>query len=321
MAVVPFLLGPTAVGKTDVSLLIARDLPVEIVSADSRQIYRYLDIGTAKPGRAALKLVRHHFIDDLSPEEYYSAGLFARNARRVIKNILRRNKLPIVVGGSGFYIKALLDGLSEINIVDRQLRSELLSRWQNEGAAVLYRELKNVDPDLAAKIHQSDKQRILRGLEVYLSSGSRLSELQNSSAGPAAFDPLMFGLTARRNILYARINQRVEDMLAAGLVDEVAVLQKKGYGRDLNALNTVGYKEIFSFLAGEISESQMVSDIKKNSRRYAKRQLTWFNKDTRIHWIDIERYQNNLQIAGMILAAYRKAVHAQTGQQPGPENG
>ena len=310
MDVVPILIGPTAIGKTAVSLQIAKQLPVEIISADSRQIYRYLDIGTAKSEADILNKVPHHFINSLSPDEYFSAGMYGREARKVINQVLDRKNVPLIVGGSGFYIRALVDGLSEIDSTDEAVRIALQKRWENEGGKQLFSELEKVDPDLATKLEKNDKQRILRGLEVFHVSGNRLSALHQLEAQAADFLPLMIGLSADRKYLYNRINQRVDEMIKLGLVEEVQRLRQKGFSQNLNALNTVGYKEVFEYLDNNIDWEEMIGKIKQNSRRYAKRQLTWFRRDLRIRWLNIDEYKTNEQIAGEIIGIYRHSAQS-----------
>jgi len=306
MKIVPFILGPTGVGKTEVSLQLAKKIPIEIISADSRQIYRFLDIGTAKPPPEILSKTKHHFIDSLAPDEYYSAGMFGRDARNEINNIFKIDKVPLVVGGSGFYIQALVDGLSEIDVSDPGIREDLRQRLENEGIEKLYTELISVDPDLAKNISLNDKQRILRGLEVYYVEGKPLSKLQLKNPIPADFKPLFIGLTAKREFLYNKINKRVEEMISMGLVEEVDSLKKKGFTEEDNALNTVGYKEVFNYLNGMYDLDSMIEKIKINSRRYAKRQLTWFRKDSRIQWFNIEEYESNADLATRIFAHINK---------------
>jgi tRNA dimethylallyltransferase len=306
MDVVPFIVGPTGIGKTAISVIIADKMPIEIVSADSRQIYKYMDIGTATPSRDILRMIPHHFINYLTPDKYFSAGMYGREARVVIKQIIEKGKVPLVVGGSGFYIKALVDGLSEIMADDEEVRARFNEKLRNEGVEKLHKELAKVDPDLAARIKKRDKQRILRGLEVYYATDNRLSDLQMLQAEPADFQPLLIGLTAEREFLYQNINRRVDEMISNGLVQEVEMLMKKGYTVDMNALNTVGYKEVFEYIAGNITENEMIEEIKKNSRRYAKRQLTWFRKDTRIQWLDINKKSQPEQIADKIMDRLKK---------------
>jgi len=304
--VVPILVGPTGIGKTYLSTLIARKLPVEIISADSRQLYRFLDIGTAKPDKNVLVAIRHHFVDFLRPDEYFSAGQFSRLARRRITEIVKRQKVPLVVGGSGLYVRALVDGLVNIEIRDEKIRRALRKRLLNEGVEKLHEELKKVDPVLADRLELNDKQRILRGLEVYLVTGDKLSELQKQQEQAAEFYPLFYGLRTDRKLLYERINKRVEEMFEKGLLAEVIKLKKMGYSSKLNAMRTVGYREIFEYLNENYPYEEMVSRIKQNSRRYAKRQMTWFRRDERINWIDVDSNTDFQNLADEIIEDYWK---------------
>ena len=298
------LVGPTGIGKTAVALAIAKKIAVEIISADSRQIYKYLDIGTAKPSRQQLQSVTHHFIDILEPQQPYNAGEFGREARKTAEQIIKKKKVPLIAGGAGFYIQAFVDGLSEIDIATESAREQLRERWEAGESAAIYEELRTVDPQMAARLKKNDKQRIIRAMEVFLAAKRRLSDLQKSEPQPAGFAILMVGLRAEREILYHRINARVDEMLTKGLVSEVEGLARMGYDRELNALNSVGYKEVFDFLENKLSYDEMVREIKKNSRRYAKRQLTWFRRDSRIHWLDICRYASAEEAAEDILALF-----------------
>jgi len=286
---VHFIVGPTGIGKTFLSKLIAEKADVEIVSADSRQIYRYMDIGTAKPEAEFRKQVPHHFIDICDPDDYYSAGMFGKEARSSIDQIFKKGKIPLVVGGSGFYIKALVDGIFELDAKDETVRQQLEEQLKNEGLPKLYKELQSVDPEYAAKISLNDRQRILRSLEVFRITGKPFSYFHQQKPEPAAFKPVFWGLTMERQALYQRINQRVDEMLSLGLVDEVKMLLEKGYSPKLNSLNTVGYKEVIAYLQNQLTFAEMVEQIKRNSRRYAKRQLTWFRADERIQWFNVEK--------------------------------
>lgn len=302
-----FLVGPTGVGKTEVALQLAPRLDAEIVSADSRQVYRHLNIGTAKPSPEDLARVPHHLIDLLDPDEDYNAGFFARDGRRVIDDILGRGHLPLVVGGSGLYIRALVDGFYDANVRDPELKRVLQERAAREGTPRLHAELAAVDPQTAARLHPNDTQRVIRALEVIQLTGRPFSELQSRENVPADFDPFFVGLQRQRSELYAMIDARVEAMIRAGLVEEVRGLQKLGYGPQLNALQTVGYREVFQFLRGEIGEEEMIAEIKKNSRRYAKRQLTWFRRDPRIVWIDVTGETDAAVISERILQLLKEA--------------
>jgi tRNA dimethylallyltransferase len=288
MKVVPIIVGPTAVGKTGLALALAEYLAVEIVSADSRQIYRFMDIGTAKPTPAERQQVVHHFIDVKNPDEDYSAGTYGKDARKKIAQIRACRKVPLVVGGAGFYIRALVDGLSSPPSSTPETKQLFRQRLQKEGLAVLRNELEKIDPVAAENIHPNDTQRTLRALEVYHLTGETFSSFKNKKSDPAPFDPYFIGLSRERKQLYQIIDRRVDTMLAQGLIDEVKMLFAKGYTAELNALRTVGYCEVCQFMAGELNYDKMVREIKKNTRRYAKRQLTWFRADDRIRWIELD---------------------------------
>jgi tRNA dimethylallyltransferase len=283
------LVGPTSSGKTPVSIRLAKKLDGEIVSADSRQVYKYLDIGTAKPSGEQRRQVRHHFVDMLEPTQEYSAGQYGREARETIAKILQSDRTPIVVGGSGLYIKAVIDGLFEGPEKDEEIRAQLESRMKTHGAESLLETLRKVDPEAAAKMDATKHRRIIRALEVYYITGKPLTELHKQQDSQPAFEVVQFGIQWKREELYARINNRVDKMIADGLIDEVQQLRKKGYDTRLNALNSVGYKEVFDYLDGTMNQETMVELIKRNTRRFAKRQLTWFRADRRVHWIQGEQ--------------------------------
>ncbi len=281
---VPIIVGPTAVGKTALSIELARILGAEIISADSRQIYKYLDIGTAKAEEELRKEIPHHFIDILEPDAYYSAGMFAQQARKKIVQLHKKNIPLVVVGGSGFYIRALVDGIVDQDVRDENLRTQLLHKIDEQGLEMLYERLIRKDPDYAARISSNDTQRILRALEINELTGKTMQQWHEAGKDSAEFIPLYIGLTMDRKKLYERINTRVDQMIEKGLIEEVQTLQKKGFTRGMNALNTVGYKEVFAYLNNEISKKEMTELIKRNSRRYAKRQWTWFNSLSTINW-------------------------------------
>jgi len=281
------IVGPTAVGKTALSLELAQQLHGEIISADSRQVYKYMDIGTAKPTIGERQKVRHHFIDIIHPDENYSAGKYGKQARAVIDTLLSNNIFPIVVGGSGFYIKALVDGFFENEISNHKIKAELIRQAKDNGLDHLYQKLKTIDPELADRLHPNDSQRIIRGIEVWEETGLPLSYFQKQQEITADFNPIFVGLTMERSLLYQRINQRVDQMIDQGLVAEVAHLKAMGYSDDLFSLQTVGYTEVFGYFRGEHNYDEMIELIKQKSRNYSKRQFTWFNKDKRIHWFQL----------------------------------
>lgn len=280
------LTGPTAVGKTAISIELAKKMDAEIVSADSRQIYRHMNIGTAKPTEKEQQGIVHHFIDYILPDEKFSAGSFGNEARIRITELRRNNRNVVVTGGSGLYLRALLYGMVSFDLKDDSIREDLKNQLKLEGLQKLYETLQIVDPAFAEQLSPNDTQRILRGLEVFQMSGEKLSDLQKEEETPAPFPYIQIGLNMDRTILYQRINQRVEHMFEIGLIDEVQDLIARGY-LNTNALNAVGYKEVIQYLNKEISYQQMVELTQRNSRRYAKRQFTWFRKDTNIHWLDL----------------------------------
>jgi len=282
------IVGPTAVGKTELSLQLAEILNGEIVSADSRQVYKYMDIGTAKPTADDLARAPHHFIDIKTPDQYYSAGEYGREARRCVKDIISRGNTPIVVGGSGFYIQALVDGLFAPRISDPVVKERWRAKIREEGLDAVFKKLRAVDPQTAAALHPNDAQRVVRALEVWELSGKPISSFRKGEETPASFQSLFIGLNRDRQKLYRRIEGRVDAMLGSGLIDEVQRLEQLGYSSQLNALRTVGYQEVFEYLHGELQLDAVIEMIKMNTRRFAKRQLTWFRRDDRIHWFSMD---------------------------------
>ncbi|MGA7161950.1 MAG: tRNA (adenosine(37)-N6)-dimethylallyltransferase MiaA [Bacteroidota bacterium] len=295
------IVGPTASGKSLLALEIARRIPAEIISADSRQIYQYLTIGTAKPSRDELKKVKHYFVDEILPDQHFSAGEFGSAGRKRVEEILNRNKLPLVVGGTGLYIRALVDGLFSGPGRKENIREELEARLESEGTATLLEELRRVDPEAAARMLPSNQRRIIRALEVFYATGKPISQHHGEQEQKQFFNSICVGLQWDRKKLYERINSRVDAMLAAGFLDEVKDLLSRGYGDGYKSLQTVGYKEALAFLRKEIDYERMVELMKQNTRRFAKRQLTWFRKDKRIRWFDIEEEGEIFPIAGEVL--------------------
>ena len=290
------LVGPTASGKTPTSLLIAKKLDAEIISADSRQVYKYMDIGTAKPMLSERQTVQHYFLDEIAPDESFNAGAFGKKGREIIDDILRRGKSPLVVGGSGLYVQALVDGFFEGPSADPEIRERLHRRLHDEGADKLLAELRRLDPASAAKMLPSNTRRIVRALEVSLVTGRPISELQQSRV-EINFKSVFAGLRWDRQELYRRIDRRVDCMMEQGLVEEIKKLLQRGYSKELNSLRTTGYMEVFDFLEGTISYDRMVELIKQNSRRFAKRQLTWFRHDPRIRWFDVQEEEDFPDVA------------------------
>lgn len=279
--------GPTASGKTALAVELARHFPIEVISADSRQVYRGLDIGTAKATAAERRQVPHHLLDVVAPDEEFSVADFASLAHSAIATINERGHLPVLLGGTGLYMRAVTEGLVDAPTGDPALRAELLEQEEREGPGTLFRLLQEVDPPLAQRIPPGDLTRTVRALEVYRLSGRRLSDFQREHAfAERPYATLKLGLAPPREELYRRIDQRVEWMLEQGLPAEVRGLLERGYGPECKALRTIGYQEMIRHLRGEIPLAEATALIQRNSRHYAKRQLTWFRRDDAIIWVD-----------------------------------
>lgn len=285
---VPTIVGPTAVGKTALSLELAESFDAEIISADSRQVYRGLDIGTAKPGTEARERVPHHFIDEKDLSEDFSAGQFAEAAHERIDAIRERGREALVVGGSTLYVHALQEGLADIPDVPDEVRDTLNRRLEQDGGAeALFSELQDVDPERAAKLDATKTHQVIRALEVYRHTGRTLTHFHQQQPEPP-HDFRTVVLRRDRQKLYDRINRRVGRMLDNGLVEEVRALRERGADRHRPPLRTIGYREVFDFLDGEYDRAEMERLIKRNSRRYAKRQLTWFRRYDHYEWTHAE---------------------------------
>lgn len=302
------LLGPTASGKTAVSLELARMLDGEIISADSRQVYRWMDIGTAKPTCAERGDVPHHFIDILLPDEPYSAGKFGEDASIVAREIEARGRVPLVVGGSGLYIAALLKGFSGGPAGDPEYRFAMETRVREGGLPDLVEQLRRVDPEAAAGIDCSNPRRVIRALEVFHLSGIPRSEHHRRTREEERFNALKIGLRWERLALYDRIERRCDAMMENGLMREVEELAKRGYGVQLNSLNTVGYAEAFALQEGKITRGEMERLFKQNSRRYAKRQMTWFRALEDVFWIEMEGTAQPVEVAARIARIFSESL-------------
>lgn len=305
------IVGPTASGKTTLSILLAEKLGGEVISADSRQIYCFLDIGTAKPTAEELKNAPHHFINILNPDQNYNAGEYSEQAHSKIKELLKRKKQPILVGGSGLYVRAVVDGFFNGPGKNLKLREQLEAEALEFGSEQLYERLKKIDPVSAAKMDVTKVRRVIRALEVYYTTGKTISDLHASQETKIPFETVQFGLEWERKELYHRIERRVDEMIKKGLIEEVRGLLVKGYSRSQNALNTVGYKETLDFIEGKITKEEMIRLIKQNTRHFAKRQLTWFRADKRIRWIPVNDDTNWLAIAEYIQKEF-KSIHKDT---------
>ena len=283
------LLGPTAVGKTEIAIQLAQRLDAEIISVDSRQIYRQMDIGTAKPTPEEQQAARHHLIDCADISRPFSVADYQSLADTAIADIQDRGKRVLLVGGAGLYFRVIVDGLFEGPGADPSLRKRLEDEAAQFGVDALHKRLQTCDPESAERIHPNNVVRVIRALEVYELTGSPMSELQQQwHPNKQRYPFIAFGLTMPRALLYRRIEQRVDMMLANGLIAEVESLLASGYARDSVALQSFGYRELIAYLDGGCTYLEAISQLKQNTRRFAKRQLTWFRKDTRIEWLDRE---------------------------------
>lgn len=286
---VVFIVGPTGTGKTETAIEVARAVGAEIVSADSMQFYRGMEVGTAKPTPSQRAEVVHHLIDHVPPHQRYNVADFYADATAAIDGILERGRLPLVVGGSGLYVRALANKLDlPVAEPDDELRQRLRAFARHSGPGALHDRLRKVDPVSAARIHPNDTKRLIRAIEIYERTGKPMSHVYSEAPAPTdRYACLMFGLTCDREELYRRVEERCDRMVNSGLLREVQGLLDAGYTPELQAMQAIGYKEFAAFLRGEISFPEAVDTFKRNTRRYVKRQLTWFRADQRIRWIDV----------------------------------
>lgn len=312
------ILGPTGVGKTASSIILARHLNTELISSDSMQIYKHMDIGTAKPTKEERQMVRHHMIDIVEPWESYSTGQYIKDVSPIIENLLGKGKIPIIVGGTGLYIKAMTKGIFTGPSADWDLRNELLHKEDSE-KGFLYKYLKSLDPITALKIAPTDTRRIIRALEVCLKSNKRMSELHQALTKPLPYKFIKIGITRDRKELYRLIEQRVDKMVENGLVEEVKdviqLIKENGDRQEANrrqithspspiaysSMQAIGYKEIAMHLNGEISLAEAIRLVKKRTKMYAKRQFTWFKKEEGIQWIDVTEMHDAYKIFQRVL--------------------
>jgi tRNA dimethylallyltransferase len=282
------IVGPTAIGKTALSIQLANYFKADIISCDSRQFYKEMTIGTAVPNTDELASAAHHFIQNRSIFDDYNVGSFERDALSKLDELFQKNPVQIMVGGSGLYVDAVLKGLDYFPDVDPKIREELTNQLQEKGIETLQEQLKELDPETYHSIAIDNPHRIMRALEICIGAKIPYATFKNKPKTPRNFTSIKIGLNAEREVIYNRINKRVDTMLANGLLEEA----KKLYpNKDLNALQTVGYRELFSFFDGEFTQEFAISEIKKNTRRFAKRQGTWFKKDQETLWFD---YQTNI---------------------------
>jgi tRNA dimethylallyltransferase len=283
--------GPTASGKTGLSIELAKTINGEIISADSMQIYKYMNIGTAKPSPFEMQNIRHYLIDEITPNEKFSVAQFQSLALKYIDKVIEKNKIPVVVGGTGLYINSLIYNIQFMEIgTNWELRKELQTKAHKMGSEFMHNELKKIDSKAAKRIHINDIKRIIRAIEVYKLTNKNISYHQKMSRSkPPKHNFIVFGLKIDRQKLYDRINNRVDKMMDMGLVNEVEELVKLGYDKCSVAMQGLGYKEILWYLKGRATLNEVVCLLKRDTRRYAKRQLTWFNRIDDIIWLDIEK--------------------------------
>jgi tRNA dimethylallyltransferase len=288
--------GPTAVGKTGVSLAMAEDGSCEIISADSVQVYKYLDIGSGKPERIDRERIRHYMIDVVDPDVPFTAGDFCREARQAAAEIASHRRVPLIVGGTGLYVDSFFQGLSDIPEIPGSVREAVREELAERGLQSLYDELLRVDPGFGGGIHPNDTQRITRGLEVYRGTGRPLSSYYDSRHRYGSDDTLYLGLHEDRLVLRKRIDERVDRMMARGFAEEVRSLRERGYGPELKSMKSIGYAEINSFIDGRMNLEETVDAIKTVTKKYAKRQMTWFGKNKRIYWFRINELEGILNL-------------------------
>ncbi len=287
------ILGPTASGKTNLGVRLAEHLHTDIISADSRQIYRELSIGTARPDKEHLERIPHHFIASHSIHDYYNASMFEEEVLELLSKQFKQHKNILMVGGSGMYINAVCSGIDELPQVDQAIRDKLRKQYQDEGIESLRMQLKILDPAYYNTVDLKNPNRILKGLEISIMTGRPYSSFLTHTKKNRDFHILKIGLQTDRNLLYSRINQRVDEMISQGLIEEARQVYPL---RTLNALNTVGYKELFAYFDNRISKEEAIELLKRNTRRFAKRQITWFQKDKDIHWFKLTEENKMLEL-------------------------
>lgn len=294
------IVGPTACGKTDLAVHVAKEYQTEIISADSRQVFREMTIGTAKPSEKQLVEIKHHFINHLSIKEEFNSGMFEQQALKILEEIFRKKNVVVLVGGSGLYIKALLEGLDELPPADEKVREQLNHEFEKNGIEYLQTELQKNDPAYFAKVDLKNPHRLIRALEVFRLTGKPYSSFRKGEKQKRNFKTILIGLELPREILNQRINQRVDEMIAKGLIEEAQNLFPL---RHLNALDSVGYNELFDHFDGKISLDEAIERIKHNTRKFAKRQMTWFSRVENIHWFHPDEHDKIISFVRENLSA------------------
>lgn len=297
------LTGPTAVGKTKISIKLAKKLNSEIISADSMQVYKYMDIGTAKIKQEEMEGIPHYLIDEIEPNKEFNIQIFQTMAKQYINNIYSKNKIPLIVGGTGFYIQSIIYDIDFAkNKLNNNYRSKLEKISIEKGNDYLHSILKKIDRNSANNIHPNNVKRVIRAIEFYFQTKETLSkhnEQQKKNVSPYNF--VYFVLSMDRNLLYERINNRVELMIREGLIEEVEKLKAMGYNKKMISMQGLGYKEIFDYLDGIYTKEEVISIIKRDTRHFAKRQLTWFRREKNVHWIDITNNNNDTELLTNLL--------------------
>jgi len=312
------LLGPTAVGKSRVAVQVAKHFNTEILTADSRQVYRGMDIGTDKPTAEDLQTVRHRLLDLVNPDDAFNTGWYRRAALDHIEQLYVADRLPLVVGGTGLYIRTLIRGLCPAPQADPIVRADLKKLREQAGRTGLYAELMRVDPAAAARLHPNDESKVMRALEVYRLSGRLMSEMQaEHQFQEAPFSALVIGLYRAKEALYRRIDERIDWQLAHGMIEETRSLLDRGYGRELGSMKGLGYRHIAAYLANEYEHVEMVRQFKRDTRRFAKRQMTWFRKEPGVEWFFIDEDEPLEQVGRRVITRIGEFLQGHgTQQQP-----
>lgn len=303
------LTGPTAVGKTNLSIQLAKNMNMDIVSADSMQIYKYMDIGSAKVTTDEMQGVNHYLIDEVNPDFSFSVSDFQQRANKYIDDIVKENKLPLVTGGTGLYLNSLIYNMDFAKSdADNELRESLRIELEENGIDYMHNKLKELDEDAANRIHKNNTKRVIRALEVCL-SGKKMNDFSNDLKFNEKYEPIIIVLNRDRNHLYQRIDLRVDIMIKEGLEKEVKELLKMGYSKDLTSMQGIGYKEIIKYLDGEYTYDEAIEIIKRDSRRYAKRQLTWFRRYEDAKWFDLDNYNDEKILLNDVITYIEKKVN------------
>ncbi|MBI5554788.1 MAG: tRNA (adenosine(37)-N6)-dimethylallyltransferase MiaA [Elusimicrobia bacterium] len=293
------IVGPTASGKSGVAVVLAKKLNAEIISFDSRQVYKYLNIGTAKPTASQLRQIKHHLISICHPDEEFNAGTFVKLASDRIRILEKKGKNVILVGGTGLYLKALLEGLCPAPPANKRLRRELEAKAKKYGKMYLYKRLAKIDPKAAAKIHPNNRPRLIRALEIFYQTGKPFSQLHQQTV-PPRYKAKIIGISCDRQTLYKRIDRRVDEMFRKGLVREVCSLIMRGYGPELKPMQSLGYRQVCQYLAGKITLPAALVQTKLDTRHYAKRQLSWFRPNKEIRWFPVKYNLDNKTLLSMV---------------------